>query len=68
MRFTHYLRRILATGTVERVQFDAPQFREAGVPASIMSGMPLLEAHQLVNKWNVQQDPQKFVFALEQMH
>ena len=65
MRFTHYLRRILATGTVERMQFDVPQFREAGVPASVMSGMPLLEAYELVNKWNLQQEQQHFVFALE---
>jgi hypothetical protein len=66
MRFTHFLRRILSTGEVEKLPFDEPHFQEAGVPASKMSGMPILEAYQLVNKWNVQQGTQRFMFALEQ--
>jgi hypothetical protein len=64
MRFTHYLRKLLATESVERLPFDASHFKEAGM--STMSGMPILEAYQLVNKWNVDQNSQRFMFALEQ--
>jgi hypothetical protein len=63
MRFTHYLRKLLVTGSVERLPFDESHFREVGM--STMSGMPILEAYQLVNKWNVDQNSQRFMFALE---
>lgn len=60
-----YLRKILDTGTVERVDFESAQYDEAGVPRSTLAGMPLLEAHQLVNKWNKAQTIQRIVYALE---
>lgn len=63
MRPTHYLRKILANGEVTRVPFDKSHYDEAGLPASISGGMPILEAHQLVNKWNHQTD-QRIVYAL----
>jgi len=50
---------------VKRIPFAADDFQEMGVPASLMAGMPELEAFQLVNKRNKNQRQQRFVYALE---
>lgn len=63
MRPTHYLRKTLASGEIARVPFDKSHYDEAGVPFSPLAGVPELEAHQLVNKWNHQTD-QRIVYAL----
>lgn len=63
MRPTHYLQKILASGQVDSIPFDASHYSEAGLLPSISAGMPVLEAHQLVNKWNHQTD-QRIVYAL----
>lgn len=65
MRPTHFLRRIVPTGDVQRIPFDSTHYKAAGVGYSPAVGMPTLEAYQLVNKWNVQQIEQKYVYALE---
>lgn len=65
MRHTHYLKRTIATDSVERLRFDPAHYIEAGfVPMQL--GMPMLEAYQLVNKWNINQKIQRHVYALEQ--
>ncbi len=64
MRFTKFYRRVLASGLVEAVPFAPEHFREAGVGYAPVAGMPILEAFQLVNKWNLSQSDQQFVFAL----
>lgn len=65
MRPTHYLRKYLDTGSVERLPFDQSQYKEAGLPFSPLAGVPELEAHQLVNKWNINQNTQTYLYALE---
>ena len=65
MRQTHYLKKTLKTGDVKRIPFAADDFQEMGVPASLMAGMPELEAFQLVNKRNKNQRQQRFVYILE---
>lgn len=60
-----FLCKILSTGDVQRVPFEHQHYAEAGVPPAVMAGMPKLEAYQLVNKWNVNQNDQRFVYALE---
>ncbi len=66
MRYTHYLRKVLATGEVQRIPFAPSHYTQAGLLPSTGSGMPVLEAHQIVNKWNISQDGlQAYVYGLE---
>jgi hypothetical protein len=64
-RYRTYFRRILETGEVNECEFSEDHFREAGVPVTPNFGMPLLEAHELVNKWNRCQITSRFMFWLE---
>ena len=56
----------LNVGTIdERVEtrheargFDESHFREMGFSGKLISGMPVLEAYQLMNKWNAAQTRQ----------
>lgn len=61
----YYYQRILATGEVTVHPWHASHFREAGVSPMPLGGMPILEAFQLVNKWNISQTPQRYVYGLE---
>ncbi len=65
MAHPSYLRKTVKTGKVERVLFSAEQYQRAGFSGVLLSGMPLLEAHQLINQWNVSQQKQESVYALE---
>jgi hypothetical protein len=65
MAHPSYLRKILKTGEVERVAFSAEHYKAVGVPAALYHGLPVLEAHQLINHWNVNQITQEYVYALE---
>jgi len=65
MRPTYYLTKSLKTGDVKRIPFAADDFHEMGVPATLMAGMPELEAFQLLNKRNKNQRQQRFVYTLE---
>lgn len=64
-RFKGFMRLILGHDQPEFIEFDATHYRAAGVPASTFAGMPILEAHELVNKWNSQQIAgQRFIYWL----
>lgn len=65
MRPTTYLRRTLETEDTERMPFEREHYSAVGVPYSPLAGLPELEAHQLVNGWNLGQHKQRFVYALE---
>lgn len=54
MRYREYKRLIVATGDLHAVPFEESHYKQAGVPPSLLTGMPVLEAHQLVNDWNRQ--------------
>lgn len=58
---TTYLRKDLTT--VKR--FKPVDFRTVGLMPAMASGIPQLEAYQLVNQWNIEQQEQRFVFGLE---
>ena len=60
-----YLRKVLATGEIQRVPFSAEHYKSAGVPEAPALGMPVLEAFQTVNRLNVSQYEQRYVYALE---
>lgn len=49
MRYSHYYVRSPWSG-VHRIKFEAHHYKHMGVPHSM--GMPILEAHMLVNEWN----------------
>lgn len=51
MSYATYNRLVLETGEVHTCRFEETHFKEAGFPV-IGSGMPKLEALELVNKWN----------------
>lgn len=65
MAFHSYLRKDVSSGSIERVSFRDEHYKEAGLRVMRLFGMPILEAYQLVNKWNVSQLAQRFVYALE---
>lgn len=66
MRFKSFMRRMVDSGVTELVQFDVTHYLDAGVGFSSYAGMPILEAFQLVNKWNAQQvNNQRYVYWLE---
>ena len=52
MRFKGYWRKV-SPNSPEFILFDESHYREAGVGYSPSIGMPVLEAYQLVNKWNM---------------
>lgn len=62
MRHTHFYRKILSTGQIEEVPFDASHYREEGIP--VLQEMPILEAHNLVNKWNAHEQGRRFIYWL----
>jgi hypothetical protein len=67
MYYRTYLRKSLrgVDQPVERVPFREAQFKEAGLQFAPSRGMPMLEAFQLINKWNTNQLQQNFVYGLE---
>lgn len=62
---TTYLRKDLTTGDVAVKRFKPVDFRTVGLMPAMASGIPQLEAYQLVNQWNIEQQEQRFVFGLE---
>lgn len=61
-----YLQRTIVTGEIIEFPFMPNDYLNAGVLPSTAAGMPILEAYQLVNRWNVSQADQQFVYALPQ--
>lgn len=51
-RYKGYMRTIIGQSGSEACDFRETHYREAGVAPSPLAGMPLLEAHELINKWN----------------
>jgi hypothetical protein len=64
MRYINYYRRHLSSGETEILPFTREHFSEAGIGYSSLGGMPMLEAYQLVNKWNMNQPTQRYVYGL----
>jgi hypothetical protein len=65
VRVTHYLRKDLHNGSVVSVPFSMRDFLLVGVQYAPLGGIPQLEAYGLLNTWNVEQEPQRYVFGVE---
>jgi hypothetical protein len=63
MKFKGFMRRCIGNGVAEFIGFQSEHFREVGVGYAPIAGMPVLEAHQLINKWN--RSTARFVYWLE---
>lgn len=61
-RFYTYIRKLIETGQIETCEFAPEHFMQAGFRRP-MTAMPVLEAHELVNRWNREQ--KRFVYWLE---
>lgn len=65
MRFKGFMRKFLGGGIAEFCGFQSEHFKEAGLMPMPAAGMPVLEAHELVNKWNMGQTDPRFMYWLE---
>jgi hypothetical protein len=64
MRFKTFTRRNFNGDRTEFFPFQPEHYRKAGVPYSPFSGMPVLEAHEIVNDLNRNQAEHQFVYYL----
>jgi len=64
MRFKTFIRRQINGDRTEFIQFGPEHYKMAGIPYSPFSGMPVLEAYQLVNDLNRNQSQDQFVYYL----
>ena len=64
MRFKTFIGRKLNDDRTELFQFGPEHYRKAGIPYSPFSGMPVLEAHEIVNDLNRNQAEHQFVYYL----
>lgn len=65
MRFKGFFRKFVGTPGSEFINFGPEHFKQAGIGFAPSAGMPLLEAYQLVNKFNSGQHTPQFVYFLE---
>jgi hypothetical protein len=63
MRYTHYYRRLNRTGEVDQVVFYSTHYDSVGLKPQ--AGMPVLEAHELVNRFNRESNG-TFTYFLEE--
>ncbi len=64
MRFQTFIRRQIDGDRTELFPFRPEHYRKAGIPYSPISGMPVLEAYEIVNNLNRNQTEHQFVFYL----
>jgi len=64
MRFQTFTRRRINEDRIESFPFEPEHYRKAGVPYSPFSGMPVLEAYEIVNSLNQNQTEHRFVYYL----
>jgi hypothetical protein len=64
MRFKTFIGRKLNDDQTELFLFGPEHYRKAGIPYSPFSGMPVLEAHEVVNDLNRNQAEHQFVYYL----
>lgn len=64
MRFQTFIRRQINGDEDEFCRFGPEHYKKAGIPYSPFSGMPVLEAYQVVNELNRNQSEHQFVYYL----
>jgi len=64
MRFKTFTRRNFNGDRTEFFPFQPEHYRKAGIPYSPFGGMPVLEAHEIVNDLNRNQTEHQFVYYL----
>jgi hypothetical protein len=64
MRYLTFTRRQIDGSQIELHPFGPEHYRRAGIPYSPYSGMPVLEAYEIVNDLNQNQAEHQFVHYL----
>lgn len=64
MRFQTFMRRQIDGNQIELLSFQPEHYKKAGIPYSPFSGMPVLEAYEVVNDLNRRQAGHHFVYYL----
>jgi hypothetical protein len=64
MRFQTFIGRQINGDRTELFRFGPEHYRKAGIPYSPFGGMPVLEAHEIVNDLNRNQTEHQFVYYL----
>ena len=64
MRFQTFIGRQINGDQTELFRFEPEHYRKAGIPYSPFSGMPVLEAYEIVNDLNRNQAEHLFVYYL----
>ena len=64
MQFKTFTRRQINGDRIELFRFEPEHYRKAGIPYSPYSGMPVLEAYEIVNDLNQNQAEHQFVYYL----
>ena len=64
MRFQTFTRKKINGDRTESFPFQPEHYRKAGIPYSPFGGMPVLEAHEIVNDLNRNQTEYQFVYYL----
>lgn len=64
MRFKTFTRKKINGDRTESFPFQPEHYRKAGIPYSPFGGMPVLEAHEIVNYLNRNQTENQFVYYL----
>jgi hypothetical protein len=64
MRFKSFIRREINDDRIECFQFGPEHYSKAGIPYSPFGGMPVLEAHEIVNDLNQNRAEHQFVYYL----
>jgi hypothetical protein len=64
MRYQTFTRRQIDGDQTELLRFGPEHYRKAGIPFSPLSGMPVLEAFEVVNELNRNQTEHQFVYYL----
>jgi hypothetical protein len=64
MRYLTFTRRQIDGSQIELLPFGPEHYRRAGIPYSPYSGMPVLEAYEIVNDLNQNQAEHQFVYYL----
>jgi hypothetical protein len=64
MQFKTFTRRQINGDRIELFRFEQEHYRKAGIPYSPLSGMPVLEAYEIVNDLNRNQVEHQFIYYL----
>ncbi len=62
--YDYYFRQDVEGKDIKKFRFTLEDYRTMGLLAGLLSPFPIIEAHQLVNRWNKQQSTPRFIYYL----